>query len=52
MTSEPDSSPTLAALLERPVQGTNLAPAGDGPPTLGSQLSDGATLLVFLRHFG
>ncbi len=33
-------------LLDRPVEGLNLAPGG-----LRDQL-DGPTLLVFLRHFG
>jgi hypothetical protein len=35
------------ALLQRSVTGLNLAPG-----TLGDQLDEGLTLLVFLRHFG
>jgi hypothetical protein len=36
-----------AEVLERQVQGVSLRPG-----TLADQLGEGATLLVFLRHFG
>lgn len=44
-----DATPTTipADVLARAVEGLNLAPG-----TFGDQLSDGPTLLVFLRHFG
>lgn len=35
------------AIWQQPVDGLNLRPG-----TLANQLSDGPTLLVFLRHFG
>ncbi len=37
----------LPAVFQQPVEGVNLQPG-----TLGDQVDDRPTLLVFLRHFG